>query len=376
MAVAVEVPRHPALQAQRSSSLRIPALDGIRGLAIGLILWLHAMPSAFPRHPFLNWIVKMGRFSWSGVDLFFVLSGFLIGGILLDAVESPNYFKTFYIRRAYRILPLYGLLLLLGIAVTRSFYWLPQYLLMLQNFWMAFIGTFGISALSMTWSLAIEEQFYLTLPLMVRFTSRRRLVVGLASVVFMAPLFRWLAYHVFAYHGFKGHMVAVYVLTPCRADSLCLGVLAAVARRTPWVWAKLQQRQNYVYLALALYAVAGIVILLGPSVGFPYSPFGLGYSFVGGFYALLLVSVLLNARLSRMFSWAPLRGLGIIAYGLYLFHCAFIDTFRWIASKLSTFPLGYSIAAPIAIVVVIPLCALSWKHFEKPLVKRGHRYTY
>jgi peptidoglycan/LPS O-acetylase OafA/YrhL len=375
MAVAVEIPNQ--LTVRVASAPRIPALDGIRGLAISLVLWLHVMPSAFPKHPFLNWIVRMGRFSWSGVDLFFVLSGFLIGGILLDAVESPAYFKTFYIRRAYRILPLYALLLLTALAIERTVYWLPSYLVMLQNVWMAFIGTFGISALSMTWSLAIEEQFYLTLPLVVRFTPRRQLATGLASVALAAPLVRWLAYHAFAYHGFKGRIVAVYALTPCRADALCLGVLAALAFRTPRLWSKLVERRNYVFATLTLFTVAGVVILLGDSAGFPYNPFGVGYSFVGVFYVLLLVSVLLSARLNRIFSWGPLRGMGIIAYGLYLFHCAFIDAFRWLAGKLfPSHPLGYSIAAAVAVAVVIPLAVVSWKYFEKPLVKRGHRYAY
>jgi len=87
---------------------RIPALDGIRGLAISLVLVFHTMPGGLPRHPALWPLIRLGRFCWSGVDLFFVLSGFLIGGILLDAAHSPAYFKTFYIRRAYRILPLYA----------------------------------------------------------------------------------------------------------------------------------------------------------------------------------------------------------------------------------------------------------------------------
>src|SRR5438128_1844725 len=94
---------------------RIPALDGIRGLAICLVLWWHFAVSPvranlqnLQNHPGLLRIAELGRFTWSGVDLFFVLSGFLIGGILLDASRSPSFFSTFYIRRAYRIIPLYA----------------------------------------------------------------------------------------------------------------------------------------------------------------------------------------------------------------------------------------------------------------------------
>jgi peptidoglycan/LPS O-acetylase OafA/YrhL len=228
----------------------------------------------------------------------------------------------------------------------------------------------------MTWSLAIEEQFYLTLPVVIRFTPRRRLVVGLLCVVLSAPLFRWIVFNTFAFHGLRGRLVAMYVLTPCRADGLALGVLAALAFRTPWLWAKVMEHCRYVYAALAFFAVSGFIILLGPSAGFPFNPFGLGYSFVAGFYALLLICVLLSPQLSRVFSWAPLRGMGIIAYGLYLLHCAFIDAFRWFAAKLFAHPLGYSFAPFVALAFVIPVAALSWKYFEKPLVRRGHRYSY
>lgn len=94
-------------------SRRIPELDGLRGLAILLVLFYHYIESSPVLPGFLS---VAGRLTWSGVDLFFVLSGFLIGGILLNARESPNYFKAFYVRRAYRILPIY--------AATLAAFWL------------------------------------------------------------------------------------------------------------------------------------------------------------------------------------------------------------------------------------------------------------
>ena len=98
-------------------SVRIPALDGLRGIAILLVLLRHAIfgvtsVQGIEAHSrFASFVIACGQLSWSGVDLFFVLSGFLIGGILLDARSSPRYFQTFYIRRAYRILPLYFLVI-------------------------------------------------------------------------------------------------------------------------------------------------------------------------------------------------------------------------------------------------------------------------
>src|SRR5882724_10785668 len=97
---------NPPTAPRIDSSVRIPALDGLRGIAILLVLLAHSVfHTTFQSHPSLNRLLAVGRLSWSGVDLFFVLSGFLIGGILLDHRESPKYFKSFYIRRVYRILP-------------------------------------------------------------------------------------------------------------------------------------------------------------------------------------------------------------------------------------------------------------------------------
>ena len=85
---------------------RVPALDGVRGLAILLVLLWHVIIGVrFPHHPYLDRMIEFGHFTWSGVDLFFVLSGFLIGGILMDAARSSSYFSTFYIRRMYRRAP-------------------------------------------------------------------------------------------------------------------------------------------------------------------------------------------------------------------------------------------------------------------------------
>src|SRR6266699_1359888 len=89
-----------------NSSARSPELDGLRGLAILLVLFYHAVFELQPSSTLLSHAIVVGRLAWSGVDLFFVLSCFLIGGILLDVRTSPRYFKTFYFRRAYRILPL------------------------------------------------------------------------------------------------------------------------------------------------------------------------------------------------------------------------------------------------------------------------------
>src|SRR5262249_39067117 len=142
-----------------------------------------------------------------GVDLFFVLSGFLLGGILLEHRESQEYFKTFYVRRACRILPVYYLLVIAFAMVSPLFNGtrndgfihlfnnpmpLWSYFTFTQNFAMMSVSDFGAPALSATWSLAVEEQFYLFLPLMIRFVPRGALPGALLLLIVAAPICRGL----------------------------------------------------------------------------------------------------------------------------------------------------------------------------------------
>ena len=160
-------------------------LDGVRGIAILMVLVFHAF--MFSLNPMTGWISKLASYGFAGVDLFFVLSGFLITGILLKAKGRPGYFRNFYAKRALRIWPLYYLLLLLsfglvpflilrihvdasivGLALPQSHSALV-YVFLLQNIWYG--GKLGPPTLAMTWSLAIEEQFYLVWPWLVLWLS-------------------------------------------------------------------------------------------------------------------------------------------------------------------------------------------------------------
>ena len=170
--------------------------------------------------------------TWSGVDLFFVLSGFLIGGILLDHRECPNYFQVFYIRRACRIFPLYFALVLLFLVLSQnsspSYAWLFShalptwsYLTFTQNY---LVHSFdkGAHWLGITWSLAVEEQFYLGLPLLIRFAPAPLLVFILLTLILLAPIMRlWV--------GGVGSFTYAF----CRADALLIGALLAWLYRKP-----------------------------------------------------------------------------------------------------------------------------------------------
>src|ERR1700730_2320684 len=202
---------------------RIPELDGLRGIAIALVVVFHYFYfSPTPDYHrtglvyrLFLYLERVIAFGWTGVDLFFVLSGFLIGGILLEVRESPQYFKTFYLRRFYRIIPVYFawiLCYILVMAVAGSFlaahtshanndlwgsgHWLLIQFLFLQNFGtLNSLPSIAWIWFSPTWSLAVEEQFYLVAPLVIRFLSKTALYVFLATAILMAPALRvWIYY--------------------------------------------------------------------------------------------------------------------------------------------------------------------------------------
>jgi len=311
MAGAVEVRDQQVIGTPAS---RIPSLDGLRGVAIALVLVWHGFFGQFVRSNILQKFWWIGSLSWSGVDLFFVLSGFLIGGILLDARQSPNYFSTFYCRRAFRILPLYAVLLLAYVILrpTVAGDWfalqvtsvpLAAFLTFTQNFWMAVPANFGGGA-GITWSLAIEEQFYLLAPLVVRCLNRRGLLRVLITVVVGAPLLRLLILW-----KIKDGGIATYVLMPCRADALSIGVLCAIAMRSS-IAGKVTRLGLPLTIALAL-PLLWLSWCRYTPFSWPMASFG--YSLLALFYGgCLLLSV---SHSASWLEWKPLRWLGSIAYG-------------------------------------------------------------
>lgn len=357
---------------------RIPALDGLRGIAILLVLLWHSLfQIGFRQHPGLNKLISLGRLSWSGVDLFFVLSGFLIGGILLDHRDSPRYFSTFYWRRAYRILPLY--FVLLGAC------WLAQqfgnlfpgrlpwwsFFTLFQNWGMAWTGGFDRGGLGVTWSLAIEEQFYLTLPFVIRRITTKALWYLLAAVIAGAPMLRVLLIH-YAAHG----ALAAYILTPCRADALAMGVVCALLARNEKAWSWLIAHRPVLYAAVGALGL-GLGALLANGYGYYDKTLdGLEFSVLACFYAaVLLIAITRDDRFVRVvFSNPLLRKLGLIAYATYLLHFICIDFFSHLSGQQSA--LGFVGAPVLGIMVAIALAAISWRSLEKPLVRRGHAHEY
>jgi peptidoglycan/LPS O-acetylase OafA/YrhL len=212
---------------------RIPALDGVRGLAVLLVLFHHLVYYSGIDKTFWwdRQLFKLANSSWLGVDLFFVLSGFLITGILFDAKGSGRYFRSFYGRRVLRIFPLYyGFL---AVALLLFPLWLPAesgqalidsqawYWFYLSNFHVAFEGWPDPAPMGHFWSLAIEEQFYLLWPLAVWALGRRHLIYLSAACFLTAPLLRII----------MPSTLDIYVLLPTRMDTLAAGAFLALVIR-------------------------------------------------------------------------------------------------------------------------------------------------
>jgi len=381
---------------------RIPELDGLRGAAIFFVIVWHYF-YFFPakdhqsqgvlRSLYIS-LEKCIALGWTGVDLFFVLSGFLIGGILLDAKGSPSYFKTFYARRFFRIIPIYFLWISCYVALRAlsgpvvlggaagpegpsSWGRIFAHFFFVQN--LGFIAYSGVAAawFVSTWSLAVEEQFYLIAPLAVRYISRRRLMGLLMAVVLFAPGFRmYIHYH---FHA-ATNLEPAYILMPCRADALALGMLAALGWRNPAFRRWLSEHTGAVYSLFAL-LLAGVLLLSR------YSPdqhdltmVSFGYTWIALFYLSALLLALSRptgpvASLTRM-GW--LRELGTVSYCMYLIHQT-VNLLLQILFEPSALGTGNwkSLATSVSAgLVTYGLARLSWTYFEGPLQRRGHAFKY
>jgi peptidoglycan/LPS O-acetylase OafA/YrhL len=343
----------------RHRGQRLPVLDGIRGIAIALVVLYHCIGrDAAPGSPALRVFWHFGATGWVGVDLFFVLSGFLIGGILLDQRPAQSVIP-FYGRRAFRILPLYfswvGFWFLMPNVRALEFP-LPAYLLFVQNWAPAFAKTAGTFALGATWSLAIEEQFYLLAPWLFRRLSRTQLAWSLFGVVLLANLSRRFL--------FQRDPVARYYFTFCRADSLAIGCLLAMAYRSKKLIERSLRRRLVASSALLICCSLSVWILSTST----WRSIVNGYTIFALFFALLVwVAVVHSPYALSWLGWAPLRGLGMISYALYLFHEAVIGI-----SKSVIHP--ELLAILVGLAVSVTAATFSWFFVERHLLAFAKRH--
>ena len=360
----------------------------MRGIAILLVVIWHywiALVINNPLSGLYGAVVKSLYLTWSGVDLFFVLSGFLIGGILLDNREAPGYFKAFYARRVCRIFPLYyaclalfavAWLLALPLGRNPGLDWLLarpmpawSYVTFTHNLVMAARGDLGCHFLSITWSLGVEEQFYLFLPLVIRFLPRRWLPAAFAVFTAVGPILR-IAMD-------QRAETPRFTLMPCRLDALMLGVLCAWLLRIPAARTWLMRRRWILYTAFGLLLVPWV---LPPAVNL----YPLRYTWLAVIYAVfLLIAVVEGTERAGggLVSWLTrnraLRWVGGLAYGLYMIHYAVLGFAFSLFHREPRFQTASDIALIFAsLAVSLGLAAVSWRWFEKPILAVGHRVPY
>jgi peptidoglycan/LPS O-acetylase OafA/YrhL len=358
----------------------LPALDGVRGLAILAVLLFHFVAPVHPQgriNAAVTWLFSYGAL---GVDLFFILSGFLITGILYDSRADPCYFRNFYMRRVLRIFPLYyGVLILVffvvpaipalrgseiaGLRSHQAWAWLYG-----VNVYLAIHGGWVLSYIEHFWSLAIEEQFYLVWPLLVWLlaaTPRRFLVFSLAVAV--ASFAGRIAASLLGVN-----LVATTVLTPFQLDALAIGAFIAVYLRQPDGEAGARR----LILPMTLAGIALLVLQFGIR---HFSQYGNAVQALrSGAFHLLLAALLLRAVCAPASSWwsrffrsSPMTVLGKYSYGLYVYHHFFSYYFSSHGTELA---LGSAIGSRTAALVLqaaggmaasMAIAWLSYEYFEK-----------
>ncbi len=357
----------------------IDSLDGLRAYSALAVLAFHTGIIHF-------W------YGWVGVQFFFVISGFLISGILMDSRSAVNYFSTFYARRFLRIFPIYYACLaavLLYCLVRhlphRDFWW---YLLYVQNFKLAF-DKWNVSFPRMfdhTWSLAIEEQFYIFFPLLVRYLKDKYLVIVCFFIIFAAILVRYVLSIIY-----PGNPI-VWANTVSSMDFLSAGVIIAISMN----YGKLELLKKFlVYTTLVLLAAYSIVLYQHWHTTIFHVPFDLT-DLHGQFFFVLLLPItslvivsLIQSKSSGIwrkvkhyiFENKAITYIGKISYGLYLFH---FPVFWLVDDHLQRYGIAVDyngsattyLVAICKILITFLVAVLSWNFFETRVLRYKHNFRY
>lgn len=370
-----------------------PALNGLRAVAVILVFCQHYLkpPAGY-------------RWGWIGVSLFFVLSGFLITGILYDTRNKLNRFKVFYARRALRIFPLYYGVLIAALLLDPIFRWIPHPSQILLPLYLSNYSPFiflhqsqrdpalmyhlvsslpshKLLLLGHFWSLAVEEQFYLVWPLVVFFVKDRvrlRNICAVTCVLCLAA--RIIGLYIIPQQFISGAILTL--ATPFRADSLLLGGLIALMLRGP---ERRYLTPTLVRGGLILF-IAGFLsfdLIFRVVTGHLYAPdiSGAVLSTLGGsllnVFAALLILLLIEPRNMAVtaMKWKPLSELGTISYGFYVFHdIPHLFYMSVISRSYGAGPLAIYLVAALGFVCTAGLAYLSYRYYETPFLRLKARF--
>jgi peptidoglycan/LPS O-acetylase OafA/YrhL len=295
----------------------MPGLDALRGIAVLSVVFFHGLYWDVAVQPPANSVAarvtSAFTFGWLGVNLFFVLSGFLITGILVDSKSRPRYWRNFYVRRVLRIFPAFALTLIV-IKISLHVTWLYVALCLAYMANLTQVLHVGGASYGPLWSLAVEEQFYLGWPWLVKILHRQSLVLVTVGSILLSPLLRFLSASGVLPLG-NAHSMTWLI-----SDNFAIGALLALLLRSRWGKVETVKRLAWIMLA------GGVILLV---VGIPFgvlhrtnlvgSTFQtVPFEFIFG--AALLLSLLLGERPGFLLWTKPLRFFGYISYGLYLYH--------------------------------------------------------
>lgn len=361
------------------SRRHVASLDGLRGLAVLAVVFHHYFPKKGTG--LLGYVASSG---WAGVDLFFVLSGFLITGILFDSLGSDGFYQNFYIRRALRLFPVYLIFVCIALLLAHgpghhSWAMTLTYLIYASNivrFFQPDFNAVGPTYTGHLWSLAVEEQFYLIWPwIIAALASRKRILkVCIYGSIAALALRLLLAHLPFPSKAF------LYLELPTRADSLLIGAAVAMLVRDPKFMANLRLSSVRV---IGVLATVGTVILALHIHSFfwGYSPINTwGFSLIPiASAACLLLAISPGTWTNRILSCSFLRFYGRYSYGLYLVHYAprdYCNDVVWpaIANRVHEKALAGLIFVGLILAVATAVAVLSFHFIELPFLRLKARF--
>jgi peptidoglycan/LPS O-acetylase OafA/YrhL len=348
----------------------LPALDGLRGLAIAMVVVHNAAAlQTTAETKLLKGVLALHGLGWVGVQLFFVLSGFLITGILLDTKGAPRFYSAFYARRALRIFPLYyGLLFawlvvlpLVAPHVAAAVAGPAKYQVWYWTYLSNWAHPFGreIGGLPHFWSLAVEEQFYFVWPFCVAWMRPRSIARLAMAMIVVALLVR------IGLTAAHAHPNAAYMFTFARMDALALGALVALVARNPDLLARLRPR----LVPWAIACSAALLAIALVTKGFHFESAlvqTVGYSLLALLSGIVVLLAAVSTRegggrLTAFLEIKSLRVLGKYSYGLYVFHVPILALLRhraeWTINHGATLQRMMALATFVGLVCVMSMAA-------------------